>query len=108
MKVRGVKVNMSASARCECEVTEETEEMTEEKEEGVGAQSQKQDGRRKKIGSGNPTCAIQLKDVDRPTTKAVARAARERRSLIVECMSVRWEGEPRKTESCVRTKCDAT
>ena len=83
MSVRSV----SASARCECEVTEETEETTEEKEEeGVGAQSQKQDGR-KKIGSGNPTCAIQLKDVGRPTTKgreAVAGAARERRSLIVE------------------------
>ena len=76
MSVRSV----SASARCECEVTEETEE---EEEEGVGAQSQKQETGGKIIGPGNPTCAIQLKDVDRPTTKAVAGAARERRSLMV-------------------------
>ena len=35
---------MSASARCECEVTEGAEETTEEKEEeGVGMQSQKQE-----------------------------------------------------------------
>ena len=64
---------MSASARCECEVTEETEEMTEEKEEeGVGAQSQKQEtwGKINRAGSRphNPACAIQLKDAGRPTT----------------------------------------
>ena len=62
--------SVSASARCECEVTEEMEETTEEKEEeGVGTQSQKQETWGKIIGPHNPTCAIQLKDAGRPTTK---------------------------------------
>ena len=66
MSVRSV----SASARCECEVTEGTEETTEEKEEeGVGPQSKKQETWGKIIGPGNPACAIQLKDAGRPTTK---------------------------------------
>ena len=104
MSVRSV----SASARCECEVMEETTE--EKEEEGVGAQNQKQETRGKVIGPGNPARAIQLKDVGRPTTKGQGSSgwssvrAQESNSGV----SVRWEGEPRKTESCVRTKCDAT
>ena len=50
-RCEGVSVrNVSASARCECEVTEETTE--EKEEEGVGAQSQKQETWGKIIGPG--------------------------------------------------------
>ena len=67
-RCEGVSVrSVSASARCECEVTEETTE--EKEEEGVGAQSRKQETGGKIKGPQNPTCAIQLKDVGRPTTK---------------------------------------
>ena len=58
----------------------------------------------------NPTCEVQLKDVSRPTKRdklwLEGSSARAYESKWCEC--ARYEGEPRESEWCVRTKCDTT